>query len=193
MRRTLGLAGALVTMAVALGPGSAAATRHPWVVTDTVRSPGAMCTYDAGDPRRRVFVPVPAPRILWPDKRPGRTDSGVVGWRIELQVELPGRPWHVAYDSSITRGRATDHRAAHVPKLAVNWRLSHPVGASYRVRLIAYWYRPGGGILTSASRTVHWYGLAHALHGWAPGSPGGWSMGATLGHRQGSCPNLLPG
>jgi hypothetical protein len=192
MRRALGLTVALITSIAALAPGSAdASNQHPWIVSDTRSSPGAWCTYDAGAPRRRVFVPVPAPRILWPDTHRGRTDSGVVGWRIELQVHLPGRAWRVAYDSSITRGRATDSRPARVPKLAVNWRLLHAVSAVYRVRLFAYWYRADGGLLTSSSHTVHWYRLAHALHGWAPGSPGGWSVGGTLGVRDLGCPNLL--
>ena len=114
-----------------------------------------------------------------------------MGWRIELQVRLPHQSWHVAYDSSITRGRATDRQPAHVPRLAVNWRLLHPVSAVYRVRLLAFWFRPGGGLLTSASRTIHWYRLGRALHGWAPGSPGGWSIGRTLGERATTCPNLL--
>jgi len=183
---------ALITSITALlSSGTAAASGHPWVVTDTRTSPGAWCTYDGADPRRRVFVPVPAPSIFWPDTHADRTDSGVVGWRIELQVHLPGSTWHVAYDSSITLGRATDRRAAHVPKLAVNWRLVHPVRAEYRVRLFAFWYRPGGGLLTSASHTIQWYRLGRALHGWAPGSPGGWSIGRTLGERATACPNLL--
>ena len=192
MRRALGLVVALITSTMALAPGgAAAASSHPWHVTDTSGSPGAWCTYDGASPRRRVFVPVPTPSIFWPDTHPGRTDSGVVGWRIELQVHQPGDLWHVAYDSSITRGVATDHRSAHVPKLAVNWRLLHPVSAVYRVRLFAYWYRPGGGLMASSSHTVHWYRLARALHGWAPGSPGGWSVGGTLGVRSMTCPNLL--
>jgi hypothetical protein len=183
---------ALLLSGLLLAPGSAAAASgHPWVVTDIRGSPGAWCTYDGGHPERRVFVPVPPPRLSWPDVHPGRTDSGVVGWRIELQVRLPGGRWHVAYDSSITRGRATDGRPAHVPKLAVNWRLVHPVSAVYRVRLFAFWYRPDGRLLTTASHTIHWYHLARALHRWAPGSPGGWSIGGTLGVRHGDCPNLL--
>jgi hypothetical protein len=192
MRKALGLVVTLITSVMALAPGGVAATSaHPWSISDTRGSPGAWCTYDGASPRRRVFVPVPAPRIFWPDTHAGRVDSGVVGWRIELQVHLPGHPWHIAYDSSITRGRATDTRSAHVPKLAVNWRLIHRVSAVYRVRLFAYWYGPSGGLLTSASHTVHWYRLARALHSWAPGSPGGWSVGGTLGVGHDTCPNLL--
>jgi hypothetical protein len=173
------------------GAAAASATRAPWTVVDSRSSPGAYCTYDGGNPRRREFVPVRMPRIFWPNTHPGRTDSGTVGWRIELQVALPGQGWQVAYDSSITKGRATDRRPAKVAKLAINWRLIHRVGASYRVRVFAYWYRPRGGILMSRSRTIRWYRLARALHGWAPGSPGGWSIGSPLGVHERSCPNLL--
>src|SRR4249919_1686471 len=94
---------------------------YPWHITDSKASPGAFCTYDNGDPRRRVFVPVHMPFIYWPNTHRGHTDRGTVGWQIQLQVApTPNGPWRAAYTSSITTGTATDSRAANVAKHAIN-------------------------------------------------------------------------
>ena len=171
---------------------SASRATLPWHITDGPRTPGAFCTYDAADPRRRVFVPVHMPFIYWPDTHAGRTDSGTVGWQIQLQVApTPQGPWRVAYTSSITTGTATDRRAADVAKHAINWRVIRGQ-AYYRIQDRAIWYRPNGSRLASRTQLVHWYQLARANAPWHEGSPGGWDIGANLGVRHQECPALLP-
>ena len=171
--------------------GVAADPSHPWHVTDTRSSPGAICTYDGGSPRRRVYVPVPMPLISWPDTHAGRTDSGTVGWQIELQVApSPSGPWRVAYTSSITKGTASERRAAHVPKLGINWRVLRG-HAWYRIRDRAIWYRSDGSRIATRTHLVQWYRLARALSSWHEGSPGSWHIGRTLGFRRHECPGLL--
>ena len=165
--------------------------RFHWHVTDTRSSPGAYCTYDGGDPRRRVFVPVHMPRIYWPDTHPGRTDSGTVGWQIELQVApTPAGRWRVAYVSSITTAIASEVRAARVPKHAINWRVLRG-HAWYRVVDRVIWYGPHGTRLATRTHLVTWYQLARALSPWHEGSPGGWNIGRTLGLRHHDCAALL--
>ena len=173
------------------GVASASHVAYPWHVTDSVTSPGAFCTYDNGDPRRRVFVPVHMPLIYWPDTHSGRTDRGTVGWQIQLQVApTPNGPWRAAYTSSITTGTATDGHAANVAKHAINWRVIQG-HAWYRIQDRAIWYRSDGSRLATRTRFVHWYQLARALSPWHEGSPGGWNIGANLGVRHLDCPSLL--
>src|SRR6478752_7583072 len=77
---------------------SAAHVAYPWHVTDSASSPGAFCTYDNADPRRRVFVPVHMPFIYWPNTHSGRIARGTVGWQIQLQVAPTANgPWRAAY------------------------------------------------------------------------------------------------
>jgi len=171
--------------------GVAARLSYPWHVSDTRSSPGALCTYDGGSPRRRVFVPVHMPLIYWPDTHAGRTDGGTVGWQIELQVApSPSGPWRIAYASSITTGTASEHRAARVAKHAINWRVFRG-HAWYRVLDRAIWYRSDGSRLATRTHLVGWYRLARALSPWHQGSPGGWNIGRTLGFRRHDCPSLL--
>lgn len=171
--------------------GTVTRLSYPWHVTDTRSSPGAICTYDGGSPRRRVFVPVHMPLIYWPDTHAGRTDGGTVGWQIELQVaSSPSGPWRIAYTSSVTRGTASEHRAARVAKHAINWRVLRG-HAWYRVRDRAIWYRSDGSRVATRTHFVQWYRLARALSPWQQGSPGGWNIGRTLGLRRHDCPSLL--
>ncbi len=189
-----------VVQAAAVGsaPGSdspgpiATSPVHRTSITDTRTDPGAFCTYDRADPRRRVYVPVHMPRIYWPDTHPGRTDRGTVGWQIQLQVApAAAGPWRVAYTSSITKGTATDRSPAAVAKHAINWRVLHRTTAYYRVQDRMTWYSPRGTLVATQTHLVRWYQLAVANAPWHEGSPGGWDIGATLGRRHQSCPNLL--
>ena len=170
---------------------SASQVAYPWHITDSESSPGAYCTYDGGDPRRRVFVPVHMPFIYWPNAHGGRTDRGTVGWQIQLQVApTVSGPWRAAYTSSITTGVATDSRPAEVAKHAINWRVIRG-DAYYRIEDRAIWYRSDGSRLATRTQFVHWYQLARAESPWHEGSPGGWNIGATLGVRHQDCPSLL--
>jgi hypothetical protein len=98
-------------------------------------------------------------------------------------------PWRTKYRSSITIDRATEHRAADVFKLGINWRIRG--GVSWRVRVKLFWFRPNGSVMGSVTRTVHWYRLSRALSPWSPGSPGSWNIGKTYGVRHDRCPNRL--
>jgi hypothetical protein len=189
------LAGPAVSQPPALVAGSiassAARVSYPWTVHDSASSPRAFCTYDGGDRRRRVFVPVHMPLIFWPNTHAGRQDHGRVGWQIDLQVApTPSGAWRLAYRSSITTGIATDSRAASIAKHAINWRVLRG-HAWYRVRVRAIWYRTDGSRLATRTHLIQWYQLARANAPWHEGSPGGWNIGPTLGVRHLNCPSLL--
>lgn len=163
-----------------------------YTLSDAADAPGATCSYDKENPRRRVFIPVRLPTMLWPNLDPNVPDeSGIVGWRLRLQkTHGPSGPFRTVYRSELTLGVATETARAEIPKHAINWRV--PGDVSWRIQVRMVWRDAEGNTIGYAKHRVQWYRQAVALRPWSPVSAGGKQVGQRLGVSEGSCPNLLP-
>jgi hypothetical protein len=145
----------LVAMALAASPGVAtarAAGAHR--LTDSQATPGATCVYDgAGSNSPLVSIKVRPPQLWAQDRRPGKVDRQMVGWRYVVESSSDGFEWDQVDVGPLVTATATDRvKASFAPQ---TWKAD---GVDYhmRVRIDTYWFR-GGEVAASLRMTPVWY------------------------------------
>lgn len=161
----LALAGAALfaTSGVTLADTETGQHGH-YVFKDDASTFGVNCVYasQGNDTYKLTQLVVKAPSLWWPDTNSGSNrEHGTVGWRVFVQVSLPGAygPWSTTFKTSIQKKTAYEDHPAYDPAdkaPLAKWTISFNASAydsrpnAYvRIEHKAFWYKPAGSTLGS--------------------------------------------